>query len=122
MMLVFLMWAHSDRIGARSGGWLEAVRTSSFETLVRPAGPGPAAPAAAGPATPAAAAPPSDAAQAARAPGQAAGAAVPGQAAAAVPARAADRGPGGTIDDDEHLDAYNAYLARLNQSGHGPAR
>jgi len=122
MMLVFLMWAHSDQIGARSGGWLEAVRTSSFETLVRPAGPGPAAPAAAGPATPAAAAPPSDAAQAARAPGQAAGAAVPGQAAAAVPARAADRGPGGTIDDDEHLDAYNAYLARLNQSGHGPAR
>ena len=27
----------------------------------------------------------------------------------------------GTIDDDEHLAAYNDYLARLNQSGHGPA-
>ena len=115
MMLVFLMWAHSDRIGTPSGGWLEAVRTSSFETLVRPAGAAPAAPA--GPAAPAAAAasaPASDAGQAA--------AAVPGQAAATVPARAADQGSGGTIDDDEHLDAYNEYLARLNQSGHGPAR
>jgi hypothetical protein len=28
-------------------------------------------------------------------------------------------GARGTIDDDEHLDAYNAYLARLNQPGHG---
>jgi putative copper resistance protein D len=95
MMLVFLMWAHSDRIGAPSGGWLEAVRTSSFETLVRPASAGPAT--AAAPATPPASAPASDAGQAAS-------------------------GPGGTIDDDEHLDAYNEYLARLNQSGHGPAR
>jgi hypothetical protein len=30
-------------------------------------------------------------------------------------------GARGTIDDDEHLDAYNAYLARLNQPGPGPA-
>ena len=36
---------------------------------------------------------------------------VPGQAARA-PARA-----GGGIDDDEHLAAYNAYLARLNAPG-----
>ena len=43
--------------------------------------------------------------------------------AAAVPAQAAERSPGGgTIDDDEHLAAYNEYLARLNQPGHGPAR
>jgi hypothetical protein len=26
------------------------------------------------------------------------------------------------ISDDEHLDAYNAYLARLNQPGHRPGR
>ncbi len=101
MMLVFLMWAHSDQAGARSGGWLEAVRTASFETLVTPAGSAPAAAA-----TPPAPAPAGDA----------------GQAPAAVPAQAAGRAPGGTIDDDDHLDAYNAYLARLNQSGHGPAR
>jgi hypothetical protein len=31
-------------------------------------------------------------------------------------------GAHGTIDDDEHLDAYNAYLARLNQPGHRPGR
>ena len=110
MMLVFLMWAHSDGIGARSsGGWLEAVRTSSFETLVRPAGPGPASPA-----TSTAPAPASDA-------GRAAGPAVPAPA-AAVPPQGAERASAGTIDDDEHLDAYNAYLARLNQPGHGPAR
>ena len=29
-------------------------------------------------------------------------------------------GARGTIDDDEHLAAYNAYLARLNQPGHRP--
>ena len=54
MMLVFLMWAHSDGIGARSsssGGWLEAVRTASFETLVRPPASTPASPAS--PASPA---------------------------------------------------------------------
>jgi hypothetical protein len=26
-----------------------------------------------------------------------------------------------TIDNDDDLAAYNDYLARLNQSGHGPA-
>ena len=34
MMLVFLMWAHADRVGTVNRGWLEAVRTSSFESLV----------------------------------------------------------------------------------------
>ena len=37
MMLVFLMWAHADRVGTLSQGWLETVRTASFETLVAPA-------------------------------------------------------------------------------------
>ena len=36
MMLVFLMWAHADRVGTVSRGWLETVRTASFETLVAP--------------------------------------------------------------------------------------
>ena len=38
MMLVFLMWAHADRVGTVSRGWLETVRTASFETLVAPPG------------------------------------------------------------------------------------
>ena len=92
MMLVFLMWAHADRVGTVSRGWLETARTASFESLVAPArsssGPD-SAPAA--PAVPAAGLPESE------------------------PAVAGARG---TIDDDEHLDAYNAYLARLNQPGH----
>jgi len=35
-----------------------------------------------------------------------------------VPAATAGAGRGG-IDDDEHLAAYNAYLARLNGPGAG---
>jgi len=96
MMLVFLMWAHADRVGTLSRGWLEAVRTASFETLVAP--PAPARPAG----TP-------EPAQDAAAPG----------ADAPEPAVAGARG---TIDDDDHLEAYNAYLARLNQPGHRPGR
>ena len=111
MMLVFLMWAHADRVGTVPRGWLETVRTSSFETLV-------AAPArdrgAAGPDR-SAAGPESAPGLAAASPGARAEPA----AAAPTPAVAGARG---TIDDDEHLDAYNAYLARLNQPGHGPSR
>ncbi|MGP8000540.1 MAG: cytochrome c oxidase assembly protein [Streptosporangiaceae bacterium] len=108
MMLTYLMWARSDRGGASSLGWLEKVRSNSFDTLVTPASraaaePAGAAPGAAAVATPAEATP--------------AGTVRP--AAAARPAGAA--GGHGTIDDDEHLAAYNDYLARLNQSGHGPA-
>jgi cytochrome c oxidase assembly factor CtaG len=111
MMLVFLMWAHADRVGTVSRGWLETVRTSSFETLV-------AAPAgergASGPDR-GAAGPESAPGLAAASPGARA------EPAAAEPTPAA-AGARGTIDDDEHLDAYNAYLARLNQPGHGPSR
>ncbi len=126
MMLVFFMWAHADRIGTLSQGWLEAVRTASFETLVAPpasargaSGPEPARNAEpvrnAEPAPDVAAAP----GRAAAAHGAQAAAARSAQAAAPEPAAAAARG---TIDDDEHLAAYNAYLARLNQSGHRPGR
>jgi putative copper resistance protein D len=111
MMLVFLMWAHADRVGTVSRGWLETVRTSSFETLV-------AAPAgdrgASGP-DPGASGPESAPGLAAASPGARA------EPAAAEPTPAV-AGARGTIDDDEHLDAYNAYLARLNQPGHRPGR
>ncbi len=93
MMLVFLMWARSDQGGASSLGWLEKVRSNSFDRLVTPA-----ADPAGRPATPS---PTAAAPSSADAPSTAASAA--------------------TIDDDEHLAAYNDYLARLNQSGHGPA-
>jgi len=112
MMLVFLMWAHADRVGTVNRGWLEAVRTSSFESLV-----------AAGAADRGAAGPDRGASGpdlAAATSGAQAGPAAAGPAAAEpTPAVA---GAHGTIDDDEHLDAYNAYLARLNQPGHGPGR
>ena len=132
MMLVFVMWAHADRVGTVNRGWLEAVRTSSFESLVAaPAadrgtpdrgtpdrdtpdrgmpGPGREAPRPVrGPGGP----------DPAPAPAAASPGAQYGTAAEPTPAVAGARG---TIDDDEHLDAYNAYLARLNQPGSGPGR
>ena len=110
MMLVFLMWAHADRVGTASRGWLETVRTASFETLVAPPASPPTGSAPQSPSAPA----PGPARDLEPAPEPVA--AGPGAAGPAVP------GARGTIDDDEHLDAYNAYLARLNQPGHRPGR
>jgi cytochrome c oxidase assembly factor CtaG len=111
MMLVFLMWAHADRVGMVNRGWLEAVRTSSFESLV-------AAPAgdrgAPGQDRSVAAPDPAESRAAASSDAQAGPA-----AAGPTPAVAGTRG---SIDDDEHLDAYHAYLARLNQPGPGAGR
>jgi cytochrome c oxidase assembly factor CtaG len=107
MMLVFLMWAHADRVGTVNRGWLEAVRTSSFESLVAA---GAADRAAAGPGGSASGPDPAAAPSGTQA------------APAAAEPTPAVAGAHGTIDDDEHLDAYNAYLARLNQPGHGPGR
>jgi putative copper resistance protein D len=81
MMLVFLMWARSDLGRDSNLGWLEKVRSNSFDHLVTPASP----------------------------------------AAAATTPATASTASAPTIDDDEHLAAYNDYLARLNQSGDGPA-
>lgn len=118
MMLVFLMWAHADRVGTVSRSWLETVRTSSFETLVAAPGGdrGASGPdlGASGPDR-GAAGPGSALAPAAASPGAQAEPAAAGPTPAVARAR-------GTIDDDEHLDAYNAYLARLNQPGPGPSR
>jgi putative copper resistance protein D len=116
MMLVFLMWAHADRVGTVSRSWLETVRTSSFETLVAAPGTdrGASGPdqSASGPDR-GAAGPESAPAPTAASPGA--------QAEPAGPAPAVARARG-TIDDDEHLDAYNAYLARLNHPGPGASR
>jgi putative copper resistance protein D len=123
MMLVYLAWARSDRPGVRNGGWLETVRTANFDALVGRPGQASAG-------QPTHTAQPAQTAQA----GRAAGAAGAGQAVAgtgapqggqggpggqAAPALAAARG---NIDDDEHLDAYNAYLARLNQAEGRPGQ
>ncbi len=120
MMLVFLMWAHADRVGTVSRGWLEAVRTASFETLVAPSAP---ARAASGPE------PAPDLASAAHGTQAAAlssAATASSGATAGADAKAAPEpavaGARGTIDDEEHLAAYNAYLARLNEPGHRPGR
>jgi cytochrome c oxidase assembly factor CtaG len=94
MMLVFLMWSTDGREATSGHGWLEAARRASLASLVAShQGPGTAA---AEHGTDSAAAADGDAAQAA----------------------VSWDGRGG-IDDDEHLAAYNAFLARLNQTESG---
>ena len=89
IMIVFFMWSRDDLAGARGEGWLETVRKSTFDELV--------------------------ATQATRGEtGTASGAGGTKEATEATEASAASGG----IDDDEHLAAYNAYLARLNEPGH----
>jgi putative copper resistance protein D len=85
MMLVFLAWSRDGGTLGSGRGWLESARRSSFASL-----------------TGAGAAGSPDAAGTAGAP-QSAGT-------AAARTRADDR----TIDDDEHLAAYNEFLARIN--------
>src|SRR5262249_52006684 len=92
MMLVGLAWARDDR--ASLGGWLEAARRSRFGGRVPGAGGGQAGAAAPAP-----------------------GSLVPGpQRRSGAPGEPRTPAGQGTIDDDEHLAAYNAYLARLNSA------
>ncbi len=100
MMLVFLMWSMDERTSASGRGWFEAARRASLASLVasHPA-PGPAGPTGAPGAGPAA--------QGSE-----------GTAAPAAPA-AVNWDRRGGIDDDEHLAAYNAFLARLNEAESG---
>jgi len=85
MMIVVWMWARDERADSLGLGWLEAARRSRFDDLVA---------------------------------GQPAAAAVAGTGdegrpdATGEPRAVASRGG---IDDDEHLAAYNAYLAQLNR-------
>jgi cytochrome c oxidase assembly factor CtaG len=91
MMLIYLMWSLDERDPASGRGWLERARKASMASLVaahQPAGAG--AGELAGTA-------------------EAAERSEPGAVAAG---HWADRGG---IDDDEHLAAYNDYLARLNK-------
>jgi hypothetical protein len=103
VMAVFFAWSREKR--ADGGlGWLESARRSNFATLVSShqdasEGPGPAATAAAA-ATVAAAA-----------------AAGSGPAAGSAPAASGRREE--NVDDDEHLAAYNAFLARINKPQDG---
>jgi hypothetical protein len=87
MMIVVWMWARDDR--ASLGTWLEAARRARFEELV-----------AGQPGAPSSVPGPE------RRPGVPAEPGAPGGPASAK----------GAIDDDEHLAAYNAYLARLNSA------
>ena len=93
MMLVYIMWSLDNRAETSGHGWLESARRASLANLV------------------AAHQPP---------PGAAEGSADSAAAAdgGAAPAAVSWDGRGG-VDDDEHLAAYNAFLARLNQAESG---
>jgi hypothetical protein len=95
MMLVYLLWSMDGRAATSGHGWLEAARRASLASLVASHQvPGAAGTAESGTDSPAA-----------------------GEGGAA-PAAVSWDGRGG-IDDDEHLAAYNAFLARLNQAESG---
>jgi cytochrome c oxidase assembly factor CtaG len=91
MMLVFLMWSTDDRAATSGHGWLESARRTNLATLVASHQPADQRPGVAGEA------------------GQA-------EQAGVGSARWSERGG---VDDDEHLAAYNAFLARLNQGQPG---
>jgi hypothetical protein len=97
-MLVYLMWSTDGREATSGHGWLEAARRASLASLVAShQAPG-------APRTTEAAEGGTDSAAAA--------------AGGTAPAAVSWDGRGG-IDDDEHLAAYNAFLARLNQAESG---
>ena len=87
MMMVVLMWSLDERAEGVGHGWLEAARKASFDQLVSAVG------------SPAAARSGETGAQP-----------------VAGPRRPASP-HSDSIDDEEHLAAYNAYLARLHRSG-----
>ncbi len=93
MMLVYMMWSLDGRAATSGHGWLEAARRASLASLI-----------AAHPAPRAAAGDGSEGAEDAEA--------------GTAPAAVSWDGRGG-IDDDEHLAAYNAFLARLNEAESG---
>jgi hypothetical protein len=93
MMLVYMMWSLDGRAATSGHGWLEAARRASLANLV-----------ASHQALPGTAEGGTDSAAAADG----------GSAPAAV-----SWDSRGGIDDDEHLAAYNAFLARLNQAESG---
>ncbi len=86
MMLVFLMWSTDERASVSGRSWFERARQENLATLVASHQP-------------------------AAAPAAAVGAGAPeSRTTGSRPTESRS-----TIDDDEHLAAYNAYLARLHQ-------
>jgi cytochrome c oxidase assembly factor CtaG len=108
MMLVYVMWSLDGRAATSGHGWLESARRASMASLV-----------AAHQGLGATAVDRADGGQAegGQAIGAEAGAGV-GANAGTAPAAVSWDGRGG-IDDDEHLAAYNAFLARLNEAESG---
>ena len=86
MLVVFLAWSRDGQISGSGHSWLETARRSSFAGLTG----------------------------AAPAPGPGPGVTAAAGAAATGSAPAGQRRDEGTIDDDEHLAAYNEFLARIN--------
>jgi cytochrome c oxidase assembly factor CtaG len=107
MMLVFTMWSTDERASTSGRSWFELARRENLATLlashqVAPGGSAESANAAAAGTVPAGTV----------SAGTVSAGTVPGGKGAASR---------GGIDDDEHLAAYNAYLARLNQAPPGSA-
>jgi cytochrome c oxidase assembly factor CtaG len=106
MMVVFLMWSMDARAATSGHGWLEAARRASMASLI------------------ATHAEPGTAAGSGGSPQASTSSAEGGVATASAATTAQSPRPGGTsiwegrggIDDDEHLAAYNAFLARLNEA------
>jgi putative copper resistance protein D len=92
MMLVYMLWSLDGRAATSGHGWLEAARRASLASLVASH-------------------------QEPEAPQRGADSAAAADG-GATPAAVNWDGRGG-IDDDEHLAAYNAFLARLNQAESG---
>jgi hypothetical protein len=113
MMLVFLMWSRDER-PASGRGWLEDVRRTSMASLVasHPAS-GSSGGIQPGGIQPGGIQPGGD---------QPGGDQPVGGQPSGSQATAGDWSGRGSIDDDEHLAAYNAFLARLNKSEPGRQR
>ncbi len=122
IMLIVWMWSRDDRAASLSGGWLEAARKATFDDLVARAPAIAAGPVTGGEVQASGAVQVGGTVQASGEV-QSSGAEQVGAARAdaeqAGGMRAAIGQGGGGIDDDEHLAAYNAYLARLNRPAHG---
>lgn len=102
MLIVYVMWARDSSSSSLGHGWLERARESSFDALV------------------AANAPSAPAGPAGEPQSRGGDPADPADGGRRLPGRGVGSGRG--IDDDEHLAAYNAYLARLNASENHDSR